>query len=120
MRGGGSRAAGAHDHQWSFDGVGRGLGPVVRIPILDAEAVHEATDDDRLDASGGVGIIADVGSHRGDEALEAVLPAVGSEVGATGLDLRALEQHVRGHAHGATTNRLLAPHMQRRLPRRHA
>ena len=96
VRGGGPRSTRAHHDQRPFDRVGRGLDCVVRVPVLDPEAVHQATDDDRLDASSDVGVVADVGSDRGDETLEAFLPAVGTEVGEPGLDLRALEQRAGG------------------------
>jgi hypothetical protein len=77
---GGPRSTGADDDQRSLDIVGRGLVTVLGVPGLDAQAVHEAIDDDRLDPLRGGGIGAEVDGDRGHEVFEAVLPSVRSEV----------------------------------------
>ena len=65
-----------------------------RVPALDAEAVHEAVDDDGLDTCDGVLVVGEVDRDRSDEVLEAVLPAVGPEVPQAGAHARAVEEPI--------------------------
>ena len=82
------------DHQRPLDGMGCRLGTMVGVPLLDAQAVDQAVDDDGLDPLHRIGIVAGIGVDGTNEVRQAFLPSVRAEIGQAGAPASTVEKNV--------------------------
>jgi hypothetical protein len=70
---------------------------MVRVPVLDLQPVDEAIHDHRVGRRGAGRVTAEIGRHRCEKLVEALLPAVGTEVRQPALLTRARDEFVGRH-----------------------
>lgn len=96
----GPRAGQTEDYEWARDGIS-GVGCVMGVPILDAEAPAETVDEKRLDPVDRFAVLTNILHDGLDQAAQAVVPVTRSEIDQPGLCGGTLDELVDGDAHGA-------------------